>query len=155
MKPRMAFVASLVLALAVVAPAGAATPQTSVSEISSEVMCPVCGTLLELAEAPQAQRQKAFIARLVAAGRSKEQIKDALVAEYGDEVLAVPRGSGFDLSAYLVPIVAFAIAVVALALGVLRWRRADDSSGDGPPAASGPSPEDSERLDADLARYDL
>lgn len=146
---------ALALALVAGGPAAAAAPQTSVSEISSEVMCPVCGTLLELAEAPQAQRQKAFIARLVEEGRSKEQIKDALVAEYGEEVLAVPRGSGFDLSAYVVPIVAFAIAVVALILGVLRWRRAGRSSTGERPGAGGPSPEDSERLDADLARYDL
>jgi cytochrome c-type biogenesis protein CcmH len=132
----------------------AATPQTSVAEVSSEVMCPVCGTLLELAESPQAQRQKAFIARQVAAGRTKEQIKDALVAEYGTEVLALPQGSGFDLSAYLVPIVAFVIAVAALALGVLRWRRAGGPPGD-EGSAAGPSAEDSERLDADLARYDL
>lgn len=144
----------LALTLTASAPASAATPQTSVSEISSEVMCPVCGTLLELAEAPQAQRQKAFIARLVAEGKSKERIKDALVAEYGEEVLAVPRGSGFDLSAYVVPIVAFLIAAVALALGVLRWRR-DGGPPDGERPAAGPSPEDSERLDADLARYDL
>ena len=81
-------------------------------------MCPVCGTLLELAESPQAQREKAFVARLVAEGRSKDEIKDALVAEYGEEVLALPEDSGFDLSAYLVPIVAFVLAAIALALGV-------------------------------------
>lgn len=133
----------------------AATPQTSLSEISSEVMCPVCGTLLELAESPQAQREKVFIERLVTAGRTKAQIKDALVAEYGDEVLALPQGSGFSLSAYLVPIVAFAIAVVALAIGVAKWRRAGERSDKGAETAAGPSPEDSERLDADLARYDL
>jgi cytochrome c-type biogenesis protein CcmH len=159
LKRRTALGACLALALASIA-AGptvsvAATPQTSVSEISSEVMCPVCGTLLELAEAPQAKRQKVFIARLVAEGRSKQQIKDALVVEYGEEVLAVPRGSGFDLSAYLVPIVAFLIAAVALAVGVLRWRRAGRSAAGEQPAPSGPSSEDSERLDADLARYDL
>ena len=146
-----------VLALLASAPLSvAATPKTTLGEVSSEVMCPVCGTLLELAESPQAQREKAFVSRLVAAGRTKEQIKDALVAEYGTEVLALPRGSGFDLSAYLVPIVAFAVAAVALALGVLRWRRAGSDRGDGgPPAAAGPSPEDAARLDADLARYDL
>ncbi len=152
---------AVVLAVALALPAAGAlgaeapAPQTSVSEISSEVMCPVCGTLLELAEAPQAQRQKAFIARLVAAGRSKEQIKDALVAQYGDEVLALPRGSGFDLSAYVVPIVAFIIAVIALAIGVVRWRRAGGPAEGDRPAPVGPSAEDSERLDADLARYDL
>jgi cytochrome c-type biogenesis protein CcmH len=150
--------ALLALALLAAVPPGAAaaTPQTSLSEISSEVMCPVCGTLLELAESPQAQREKAFVSRLVSEGRSKEQIKDALVAEYGNEVLALPQGSGFDLSAYLVPVVAFVIAVIALAVGVLRWRRAGDRSDrDGPGAADGPSDEDAERLEADLARYDL
>lgn len=159
MKARAAFAAWLgvVLALTAIGAAGAkgATPQTSVGEIASEVMCPVCGTLLELAESPQAQRQKAFIARLIAAGQTKEQIKDALVAEYGNEVLALPRGSGFDLSAYLVPIVAFVVAVIALAFGVLRWRRAGRPPDGKGPAPAGPSGEDAERLEADLARYDL
>jgi cytochrome c-type biogenesis protein CcmH len=139
-----------------VAPAGFAADPPTQHEVESEVMCPVCGTLLELAEAPQAQRQKAFIARLISEGRSKEEIKDALVAEYGAEVLALPEGSGFSLSAYVVPIVAFVIAAIALGLGIWRWRR----SGGGPPDGDaspprGPSREDSERLDADLARYDL
>jgi cytochrome c-type biogenesis protein CcmH/NrfF len=147
--------AALTLLAAWLAPAaGAATPQTSLSEISSEVMCPVCGTLLELAESPQAQREKAFVQRLVDEGKSKQEIKDALVAEYGNEVLALPQGSGFSLSAYVVPIVAFLVAAVALAFGVLRWRRAGRSR-DGSPAAVGLSREDSERLDADLKRYDL
>ncbi len=152
--------AALVLALAAaalgVAPAVAApAPQTSLTEVSSEVMCPVCGTLLELAESPQAQREKAFISRLVGEGRSKQQIKDALVAEYGEEVLALPRGSGFDLSAYLVPVIAFVLAAIALAVGVLRWRRAGNGRGGDPPAADGPRDEEAARLDADMARYDL
>jgi cytochrome c-type biogenesis protein CcmH len=148
--------ALLALTMLALAPAAtAATPRTSVSEIEGEVMCPVCGTLLELAESPQALRQKAFISRLVAEGRTKEQIKDVLVAEYGNEVLALPQGSGFSLSAYLVPVIAFVVAIVALALGVLRWRRAGGPPGrDGAPV-DGPSAEDAERLDADLARYDL
>lgn len=150
---------SLALTLALLAPPGAiaAAPRTSLSEVSSEVMCPVCGTLLELAESPQAQREKAFVSRLVEEGRTKEEIKDALVAEYGTEVLALPQGSGFDLSAYLVPVIAFVVAAIALAVGALRWRRAGNAAalGAGPAAADGPSPEDAERLKADLARYDL
>ncbi len=146
------------LALLALAPAaGAATPQTSLSEIEGEVMCPVCGTLLELAEAPQALREKEFIKRLVIAGESKEQIKAALVAEYGEEVLALPEGDGFNLSAYVVPIIAFALAAIALGFGVWKWRRAGGSAGPGPPAAAGPGPsnEDNRRLDEDLGRYDL
>jgi cytochrome c-type biogenesis protein CcmH len=148
--------AALVLA-ALLGPASpaVAAERASLSEIEKQVMCPVCGTLLQLAEAPQAQRQKAFIRRLIAEGKSEEQIKDALVAEYGDEVLALPRGSGFSLSAYLVPIVAFLLAAIALAIGVMRWRRAGRGGDGGVPPAKGPTDVDSERLDADLARYDL
>jgi cytochrome c-type biogenesis protein CcmH/NrfF len=145
------------LALAVLAPAASAAEQVTLIEIEEEVMCPVCGTLLQLAEAPQAQRQKAFISRLIEEGKSEDQIKDALVAEYGEEVLALPEGEGFSLSAYVVPIVAFLAAAVALALGVLRWRRAGGGGPSGPrgPRGRGPSGEDADRLDADLARYDL
>lgn len=144
------------LALAALAPAALAAGHVTLAEIEEEVMCPVCGTLLQLAEAPQAQRQKAFISRLIDEGRSEEQIKDALVAEYGDEVLALPEGEGFSLSAYVVPIVAFVLAAVALAVAVLRWRQAG-GGGPGRSAATGAGPtgEDAERLDADLARYDL
>lgn len=152
MKLRAALLASL--ALAALAPAALAAERVTLAEIETEVMCPVCGTLLQLAEAPQAQREKAFISRLIEEGRSEEQIKDALVAEYGDEVLALPEGKGFSLSAYVVPIVVFLLAAVALAVAVIRWRRA--GGGDGPASTMGaPRGEDAERLDADLARYDL
>jgi cytochrome c-type biogenesis protein CcmH len=146
--------ASALAMLFMLAPAASAE-RASLTEIEKQVMCPVCGTLLQLAESPQAQREKAFIRRLIDEGRSEEQIKDALVAEYGDEVLALPPDSGFSLSAYLVPIIAFLVAAVALAIGVLRWRRAGGSGPGGTPRAAGPSDEDAERLDADLARYDL
>ena len=137
------------------AAAGAATPQTTVTAIEGEVMCPICGTLLELSDSPQARREKVFVAKLVAEGKSKAEIKDALVTQYGPEVLAVPRGSGFDLTAYLVPIIALLAAIVALALAVFRWRR--DGRGTSEAVASErPLPdEDAERLDADIARYDL
>jgi len=145
-----------VAVLAALAPSASAAQRASLTEIEKQVMCPVCGTLLQLAESPQAQRERAFIRRLIVAGKGEGQIKDALVAEYGNEVLALPQGSGFSLSAYLVPIVAFLVAAVALALGVMRWRRAGgDSGGGGPAAPAGPKGSDAERLDADLARYDL
>lgn len=144
----------VLVALLTLAPAAAAEQRASLIEIEKQVMCPVCGTLLQLAESPQAMREKAFIRRLIAEGKTEGQIKDALVAEYGNEVLALPQGSGFSLSAYVVPIIAFIVAAVALAFGVMQWRRAGGGRDkDSPPV--GPSSEDSERLDADLARYDL
>src|SRR4051794_7313481 len=118
-------------------------------------MCPVCGTALELAESPQAQREKAFIARLIDEGKTKDEIKDALVAQYGEAVLALPQDDGFALSAYVVPIDGFVLAALALGFCVSRWRRSSDPPDGRPPSARGPTEAESERLDADLARYDL
>jgi cytochrome c-type biogenesis protein CcmH/NrfF len=145
------------ISLALASPALAATPQTSLSDLEDEVMCPICGTLLELAESPQAQRQRALVKRLIAAGHTKEEVKDVLVAQYGRQVLALPGGSGFDLAAYLVPAIAFVAALIGLALGLRRWRRAAGPRGpdDEDATPDGPRGEDAERLEADLARYDL
>lgn len=143
------------LTLLAMLPATAVGAQTSLADIEDEVMCPICGTLLELAEAPQAQRQRVFVERQIAAGRSKEEIKDALVAQYGDEVLALPGDSGFDLSAYLVPAIGFVLAAGALAVGVGRWRRAGEPSDPDAAPTAGPRGEDAERLEADLRHYDL
>ena len=150
--------AAILAVLATLGPAAgsaaAADGPASLPDIEDEVMCPICGTLLELSQSPQAQRERVFIRGLIARGESKQQIKDALVAEYGQEVLAQPDDSGFDLTAYLVPILAFVAAAVALALGIVRWRRAA-GRGPRPPGPPAPTGDDAERLDADLARYDL
>ncbi|HVW47327.1 MAG TPA: cytochrome c-type biogenesis protein CcmH [Solirubrobacterales bacterium] len=135
--------------------AAGASLRTILNEIEEEVMCPVCGTLLGLAESPQATREKAFVEKLAKEGKNKDEIKQALVNQYGDAVLALPKGSGFSLSAYVVPIVAFAVAVVLLAFAVWKWRKAAGSKDDRRPDVEGPSEEDRERLDQDLARYDL
>jgi cytochrome c-type biogenesis protein CcmH len=135
--------------------AAAASLRTILNEIEEEVMCPVCGTLLALAESPQATREKAFVEKLAKEGKNKDEIKEALVNQYGDAVLALPKSSGFSLSAYVVPIVAFAVAVILLALAIWKWRKAAGRREDRRPDIEGPSDEDRERLDADLARYDL
>ena len=156
---RRALVAALALAaiaagMAATAASGSGGLVTRV-DIEDEVMCPICGTLLELAESPQAQRERAFVARLIAEGRSRSEIKDALVAQYGNDVLALPGDSGFDLSAYLVPVVAFVLAAAAVAAAAWRWRGRGGDSGPGRGSPPPPSGEDAERLDADIARYDL
>jgi cytochrome c-type biogenesis protein CcmH/NrfF len=129
-------------------------PRTSLGDIEDEVMCPVCGTPLNLAEeAPQAERERAFIQRQIDRCRSKDQIKQALVAEFGDRVLALPGDQGDDdlgdVLVYVVPGVAILLALAGVAVGASRWRRRR-----GKPAPSG-GPVSSKELDADMERYDL
>ncbi len=144
---------ALITALVALTLTAAVEPQTNLADVEDEVMCPICGTVLELSEAPQAQRERVFIRELIAEGQTKEQIKDALVAEYGEEVLAVPDTKGFDLLAWLVPGVGLLAAAIGIGFGLRRWRRSSATAG---PASSGTiDPTDEGRLDSDLARYDL
>jgi cytochrome c-type biogenesis protein CcmH len=156
MKTRFLIVSAVVLALAGSVTAGvwAAEPRASLPDIEDEVMCPSCGTPLALAFSPQAERERNFIRKQIAAGRTKEQIKQALVAEYGKEVLALPDDSGFDLTAYLVPAVAVLGAAVVIAFGLVRWRRQTPATGSAQEELELPAA-DSARLERDLSRYDL
>jgi cytochrome c-type biogenesis protein CcmH len=152
-------VVALTVTILSLAAAGVATacPETSVADLEDEVMCPVCGTSLATAgDAPLAVQQRRLIDRLVNQCRSKEEIKDALVAQYGESVLAEPKKEGFGLTTYLVPGLGLAAGLAAVAIAALRWRRRR------PPRApalvpAGPAPEaaDADRLDADMGRYDL
>ena len=147
-----AFATVLLAALTIAAPALAA-PRADLVDIEDEVMCVTCKVPLNIAEGPQPDSQRAFIRELVAQGRTKAQIKRALVAEYGPDVLALPDDDGFGITAYAIPLGLVALGLAALALLLPRWRgRAQERSAtaDRTPELSD---EDAARLDADLARY--
>jgi len=147
---------ALLLAAPVTAQAG--PPQrASLHDLENEVMCLVCGTTLNVSDSPQADRERAFIRALIARGETKQQIKAALVAQYGQRVLATPSDSGFDLAAWIVPGLAVILAAVAIGFAVVRWRRARPAGQSGPlPTAAAPTGSgDGARLRSDLEHYDL
>jgi cytochrome c-type biogenesis protein CcmH len=148
-----AALAVLAIVAALVAASTAAAQQTSLPDVEDEVMCPTCGVPLSHAFSPQAERQRDFIRAQIERGRSKEQIKQALVAEFGPEVLAEPDPGerDFDLVAYVVPVLAVTLGAVAVWLAVSRARRRRGPSIE--PAAE-LSPGESARLERDLSRYE-
>src|SRR4051794_6505401 len=155
-RTRAAFAAvALVLAIAATAASAATCPKTTLADVEDEVMCPVCGVPLGLAtEAPQAQAERDFIQREAESCKSKQQIKDELVAQFGDRVLALPPDKGFDLAAYLVPAALLLVGIGAVTTIALKRRR---TPGQVPGAITTPAlaGDDAARLNADLDRYDL
>jgi cytochrome c-type biogenesis protein CcmH len=112
-------------------------------------MCPVCSTTLDQSDSPLARRMKADISRRIAAGESKQEIKDAMVAEFGQQVLAAPPKKGFNLLAWLLPFVG--LLGGALVLGLLAWRWSHTRE---PAPAARLSPALERRVDEELSRYD-
>lgn len=145
----MRLLAFVVLALAVAAPAFAADPPRA-ADLEAELVCPVCETTLDQSNAPVAEKMKLFIRERIAAGDSGQEIKDALVAEFGPGVLATPPKRGFGLLAWLLPLAALGTGAIAIPIIVRSWARRRDATEPEAPI----EPELDRRVDEALARFD-
>jgi cytochrome c-type biogenesis protein CcmH len=149
MRSAMLVLAVLLAALALVAPVAATNPPRA-ADLESELVCPVCKTTLDQSNAPVANRMKGYIRARIAAGDSEQQIKDALVAQFGPGVLAKPPGGGFGLLAWLLPLVGLGAGAAIVALLVWSWSRRRPP---GPPAEP-LDPMLERRVDEELARFE-
>jgi cytochrome c-type biogenesis protein CcmH len=152
--------AALIAVLVLAAPAVASEEQPTLAELENEIYCPTCKSILALSNAPVAERIRGFVRERIAAGDTKSEIKDALVAQFGESVLAAPPKEGFNLLAWVLPFVGLGVAAIVVGVLVYRWTRAGDSREGSPPVGAeqnGRRPLDPElerRLDEELARFD-
>lgn len=151
-----AFLLALLLAVLLPGAAVAATPRTTLPDVEDEVMCTECGTPLNVSQAPVADAQRRLIQRLVDEGRTKDEVKVTLEAEYGPRVLAIPSQGGFDEAAWIVPVTLALVGVLGVGLAARRWRRGRHETTPAAVAAAAPplNPADTRRLDAELAAFD-
>lgn len=160
MSARLAVALAVLASLVSAAPALAIPPAQrgeAFNRLEKKVMCIECNVPLNIAEAAQADATRDQIRRLLDRGLSEEQVLDQLVEDYGKNVLASPKAEGISTLAYAVPVGSL---VALLALGVVllpRWKRNRIGGGPDGPGVADPGPEpsraDTERLDAELARY--
>jgi len=134
--------------------ASAAAPRTSLPVIERQVMCVTCKIPLNVAQSPQADRERAFIQSLIDQGEGEAEIKSALVGQYGPTVLGLPSGRGFNLIAYLVPLAIVAALLALLFILLPRWRHSARGRAGGEERAPMLSPADAARLESDLERFD-
>jgi cytochrome c-type biogenesis protein CcmH len=146
----MKLLACMVLALALAPAALASERHPTLSELEGEVMCPICNTTLDQSSSPAARQIEAVISRRIAAGDTKSEIKDRLVADYGPQILAAPPKEGFDLLAWLLPIGGALAGAAILGLLAWRWSRAREPA----PRAARLDPALERRVDEELARFD-
>jgi cytochrome c-type biogenesis protein CcmH len=148
--------AAMVVLLAALAPAASsAAPRASFNDIENQLMCDTCNVPLSIADSPRADQERREIRGLIAQGLTKQQILDRFRAEYGPNVLAKPEGGGAAVTVWAVPGGIVAVALIAVALLLPRWRRRHAAPVGPPEDAPELSATDSRRLEQDLARYDL
>ena len=152
MHPGRALLLALTV-LALLAPVAAASDRhPTQGELEAEVICPTCHTTLDQSDAPVAQRMKVFIARRIAAGATRTEIENELIATFGESVIARPGTSGFDLLAWLLPFAGIVAAGAIVGVAAWRWTRtARRHEGTDAPLDA----EAERRVDEELARYDV
>jgi cytochrome c-type biogenesis protein CcmH len=149
--PGRALLIAVAALLFCAAPGLASETHPTQGELEGEVICPTCHTTLDQSSAPIALRMKAFIARRIAAGDTRSQIEDKLIATFGPSVVARPATHGFDLLAWLLPLAGVLAGAVVLAAAAWRWSRGRTP----PPSGGAPlDPELERRVDEELARFE-
>ncbi len=145
---------AIVAVLAAPSVANASEENPTLLDLEKKVMCPTCNSTLELSHAPIADRIRAFIVERIDAGDTETEIKDKLVAQFGERILAAPRKSGFNLVVWVLPLVAIVVAGAIVFIILRRWFRGRRETGD--PAADEVmiDPSLQRRIDDELARLD-
>ncbi|HYX83831.1 MAG TPA: cytochrome c-type biogenesis protein CcmH [Gaiellales bacterium] len=119
--------------------------------MQSQLMCITCHVPIDQSDSAFAQHVKDYLDDKCAAGWTSTQVKDALVRQFGQEILAAPPKHGFDLLAWVVPGAVLLAGVGIAGLLALRWSRTRRAP---PPKPDAVDPAVAARIDADLARFE-
>ena len=117
-------------------------------KLNETIMCPVCpGESIDQSANPLAGQMRDIVYEKINEGWTDRQIEDFFVERYGASVLLQPPAEGFSLAAWVVPPVAFVLAIASLLL-TLRWMRTSAA------AELNDDPEDDEARDPYLTRLE-
>jgi cytochrome c-type biogenesis protein CcmH len=136
------------------AAASGATAKTSYLDVVDDVMCVVCHEALNVAQSPEAFQEREYIRQEIAQGKTRKQIENDLVQQYGPAVLARPPANGVNVLVYIVPPVVVILGIVIIAIFIPRWRRrAREADASAPEAGATLDAADAKRLNEDLGRF--
>lgn len=120
------------LALAFAIPARAQDARAR--ELGTKIMC-MCGGCTDAAAkcthsggafagpCATAQNELKEVDQRISSGSSDDLILQSFVQEYGPTVLISPPAHGFDLWAWLMPVIALLIGLILASYVVLHWKR--------------------------------
>lgn len=142
---KRSWIPGLLLALAL-ALSATADDKPQMEDVAGKLAC-FCGTCPHLVATKcgcsTADKIKADVQKKIDAGMTEKQILDEYVAQYGQTVLAAPTFSRFNVTAWLLPFVAFAFGGVVLFKFLKKQQQ--------PPSSGPPAPPPAEKTEEDEA----
>jgi len=100
------------------------TAEQRAHQLSGELMCPVCdGQTIDGSNAQIAVDMRLKVRDLLDEGLTNAEVRDYFVIRYGEEILAAPERSGFNLLAWIVPVLIVLGAIGIALLSIKNMRR--------------------------------
>ena len=136
----------------------AADPQAlerEAKQLEAKLIAPCCWSQqVSLHQSPAADDIKQTVRKLLAEGKTSQQILDIYVAQYGDRILAEPPARGFSRLIYIAPWI-FLVASFGLVVVVIRRLRAvSPAPARAERAAAAPTEDEADRIDEELRNMD-
>ncbi len=111
-----------VLAFSLMAFAFPQSSEETAREIEGMLIAPCCWSQPVSQHYSEAADQiRKGVRRLLAAGKSKEEILDYFVSGYGERILASPRPHGFKMLAYILPFAFLLVGLAVLVTLLKQW----------------------------------
>ncbi len=133
-----------------IAPSSTPSPSGNLDDetmrVAKNLYCPVCpGVPLDVCETQACQQWRALIREKIGKGETEEQIDQYFVEQYGERVLGAPRPQGFNLTIYILPVLAMVAGAGILYAAARHRTRARIS-----PLSPTPKSEYLERIEQEL-----
>jgi cytochrome c-type biogenesis protein CcmH len=149
---------AIVLAVAIALPAAALALNSS--EVEGELMCDCgCGDVLVNCTCDRSEELRVIINGMIQNGKTKEEILQIFVDQFGEVILSAPPKRGFNLVAYGAPAAGLLLGTAVAIVFVRRWstagRREEDEGESAYPDTDKPLADDMDRLiDEELDRIE-
>lgn len=125
---------------------------SEVIRIAKNLYCPVCpATPLDVCSTQACVQWRDLIKQKLVAGENEDQIRAYFVAQYGDRVLGAPPPEGFNLGAYLLPLLLLLAGGGVLFFTLRGWVKSRASASPEMPAPAAIGGEYAARIARELA----
>jgi len=132
--------------------------------INSSLSCQCgCGLLVSVCtmDGCMCEGVRKQVGQMLDEGRSEDEVVQAMVSIYGEQILAAPPKSGFNLSAYVLPFFFLIFGGIVLYSVVKRWVPVIESPDENPENAASPAQQDEpdlkhkSRIEEELKELDI
>lgn len=102
------------------------------TEVSESLICYACpGEPLNVDRCSGGDKMRTVITRMINEGKSKPEILDYFVAQFGDSILTTVPKKGFNWFAYTGPIIGLLVGIPVAILVIRRWGSANQPAAEG------------------------